>query len=66
MMKKSARDRNRSTSSDNYKLASVLFVLCFHLTALAIALLTQDAESAVTGSNDDGLCARTWRTNCLP
>ena len=49
MITKSTSDRNGTTSSDNHKLAGVLFILCLHLTALAIALLAREPESAVSG-----------------
>ena len=50
MIMQSTSDRSVVASSDNHKLASVLFLLCLNLTALAIALLTKEPESTVTGN----------------
>ena len=44
MITKETSDRSKAMPSDNHRLASVLFLLCLHLTALAIALLTQEPE----------------------
>jgi len=49
MITKLTSDRSGSTSSDSYRLASALFILCLHLTAFAIALLTPEPEPSVTG-----------------
>ena len=49
MITKSTSDRSEATSSENYRLASALFILCLHLTAFAIALLTREPESSITG-----------------
>ena len=54
MITKSTSDRSEATSSDNYRLASALFLLCLHLTAFAIALLTPEPESAVTRRHSNG------------
>lgn len=42
----STSDPSGVKSAENHKLASVLFILCLHLSALAIALLTQEPEPA--------------------
>ena len=49
MITKSTSDESGATSSENHRLASVVFILCLHLTALAIALLTREPEPAGVG-----------------
>lgn len=38
-------DTESTASLEEYKVASVLFLLCFHLTALAVALLIGKSQS---------------------
>ena len=49
MITKSTSDESGATSSENHRLASVVFILCLHLTTLAIALLVQEPEPAGIG-----------------
>ena len=49
MITTSTSERSEATSSENHRLASALFILCLQLTAFALALLTREPESGVTG-----------------
>ena len=50
MMTKTTSGESGTTPSPNHRLASVVFILCLHLTALAIALLVQEPEPAGVGN----------------